>query len=337
MLTFLSHIAGWLMLGALAAVSFLLSISETSVISTSKIKLRHMRAQGVRNASEVENILKQSDKFIVSVLVGNNFVNIAFSAIVTAMSVAVFGGRMGVFIATLATTVFILTFCEILPKIIALKSPERTALAMAPLLGAYLRFMNPVSRFFNGISDVFLRFLGVQPAKRSPLITEEELRLMIEVGKEEGVLTDEERGMLHRIFEFGDTRIADVMVPKEKIVAISVTATPDQLLNTFVEQGHARLPVYKDSLDHIIGVIYARDLLYIMRDKGLFVLTDLIHRAPVVSPAMQINDVLRKFQAEKIQIAIVADPAGITLGLVTLEDLTEEIVGEIEEQYSRKR
>jgi putative hemolysin len=176
---------------------------------------------------------------------------------------------------------------------------------------------------------------GMEHPKRSPLITEEELRVMIEVGKEEGVLTDEERGMLHRIFEFGDTRIEDVMVPREKMVAIDVNSTPEQLLNKFVEEGHARLPVYKGSVESIIGVIYARDLLYILRDKGLFALPDLVNKVPVVAPETRINEMLRRFQAEKIQIAVVADAEGRTLGLVTLEDLIEEIVGEIEEKYSR--
>jgi len=155
------------------------------------------------------------------------------------------------------------------------------------------------------------------------------------VGKEEGVLTDEERKMLHRIFEFGDTRIEDVMVPAAKIVAIDVNSTPEQLLNKFVEEGHARLPVYKGSVESIIGIIYARDLLYILRDKGLFALPDLINKVPLVAPQTRINEVLRRFQAEKIQIAMVADDQGRTLGLVTLEDLTEEIVGEIEEKHSR--
>lgn len=336
MITFLSHFAGWIILMVLAVISFVLSLSETSIISSSKIKLRHMTAKGVRNACYVEELLTSPDQFIVGVLVGNNFVNIAFSAIVTAICVDRFGGQWGVFIATLVTTCFILTFCEILPKIIALKSPERMALVVAPFMAGYIRFTDPVSRFFTGISDGFLRMIGVSPPKRSPLITEEELRLMIEVGKEEGVLTDEERRMLHRIFEFGDTRITDVMVPVEKIVAISATASQDELLDTFVEKGHARLPVYKDSVEHIIGVIYARDLLYILRDKGLFLLADLIQPVTFVSPQTQINDVLRKFQAEKIQIALVAGSDGVTMGLVTLEDLTEEIVGEIEEKHTRR-
>ncbi|MGE5307841.1 MAG: hemolysin family protein [Deltaproteobacteria bacterium] len=333
----LSHFSGVLLLIALAAVSFILSLAETSIISINKIKLRHMVGKGVRHAADIQKLITHSDRLIVGILVGNNFTNIAFSAIVTAICVDRFGGQWGVFIATVATTFFILTVCEILPKTTAIKNPERMALFVSPFMVYYVQIVNPISRFATAVSDSFLRVLGIQLPKRQALITEEELRLMIEVGKEEGVLTDEERRMLHRIFEFGDTRLGDVMVPKEKIVAINAGSTPEQLLDTFVEQGHARLPVYKDSIDNIIGIIYARDLLYILRDKGLFVLTDLIHPALYMPPDMKINEALRKFQAEKIQIGIVIDDKGRTLGLVTLEDLTEEIVGEIEEQYTRYR
>jgi putative hemolysin len=324
-------------LGTLTVLSFVLSLSETSIISISKIKLHHMVAKGVRNARSVENLLAQSDKFIIGILVGNTVVNIAFSAIVTELFVQRFGHRWGIIISTFCGSFFILSFCEILPKLLALKKTERMALFIAPAMEVYIQLVYPVSRVFMRVGDLFMRIFGMEHPKRSPLITEEELRVMIEVGKEEGVLTDEERGMLHRIFEFGDTRIEDVMVPREKIVAIDVSSTPEQLLNKFVEEGHARLPVYKGSVESIIGVIYARDLLYILRDKGLFALPDLVNKVPVVAPETRINEVLRRFQAEKIQIAVVADAEGRTLGLVTLEDLIEEIVGEIEEKYSRAK
>jgi CBS domain containing-hemolysin-like protein len=156
---------------------------------------------------------------------------------------------------------------------------------------------------------------------------------MIEIGKEEGVLSDEERKMLHRIFEFGDIKLSEVMVPKEKIVAVNVNSSPEELLNIFVEKGHARLPAFDVSLDNIVGIIYARDLLYIMRDKGLFLLQDLLHKAYFANAKMRVNELLREFQAHKIQIAVVADDNGKTLGIVTLEDLIEEIVGEIEEVH----
>ncbi len=317
----------------LAAISFLFSSSETSVIGLSKIRLRHMLTKGVRHAQSVQRLLIKSEKFIAAILIGNNFVNIAMSSIVTVIMVRVFGYNWGVVIATFSAAFFILVFCEITPKLLATKHTEKTALITAPVMEAVIKILGPIIPFFIGISNIILRIVGIGPTKRSPLITEEELRLMIEIGKEEGVLSDEERKMLHRIFEFGDTKVGEVMVPKERIVAIDIKATPEELLDIFVEQGHARLPVYSGSLDNVIGIIYARDLLYILRDKGLFLLQDLIHSAYYVVATMRVNELLKKFQTDKIQIAMVVDEQKKTLGIVTLEDLIEEIVGEIEEVH----
>jgi putative hemolysin len=199
-----------------------------------------------------------------------------------------------------------------------------------------LIIFKPFIVFFIGISNFILKIFRVGVAKRSPLISVEELKTMIEMGQEEGILSEEERKMLHRIFEFGDTKLTDVMIPKDKIIAVSINTNSDDLLNIFVEEGHARLPVYSGSKDNIVGIIYARDLLYILREKGLFLLQDLLHGVCFVTGATLVSEMLRKFQAEKLQIAIVVDKNKLALGLVTLEDLLEEIVGEIEEKHSMK-
>lgn len=291
-----------------------------------------MVAKGIKRASSVQRLVNNLDKFIVAILVGNNLVNVAISAIVTGVSVRVFGYSWGVVIATFATAMFILIVCEIIPKILALKHTEKVALFTAPLMELFIKAFHPIVVFFTGTGDLVLKLLRIGTVKRSPLITEEELRLMIEVGKEEGVLSDEERKMLHRIFEFGDTRLSEVMVPKEKIVAVNIKSTSEELLNIFVEEGHARLPVYDGSIEHIVGIVYARDLLYVLRDKGLFLLQDLLHQAYFVNESMRVNELLRKFQTDKVQIAVVVDAHKKTAGILTLEDLIEEIVGEIEEK-----
>lgn len=291
-----------------------------------------MVSQKVKHSQSIQRLVGKLDKFITAILVGNNFINIAISAIVTAVFVQIFGYNWGVVISTLVTTFMILVFCEITPKILATKHTEKVALRVAPFMEALVKILNPVIRVFIWITNLILKILRIGPTKRSPLVTEEELRMMIEIGKEEGILSDEERKMLHRIFEFGDTRVKEIMAPKEHIVAVNLNATSEELLNTFVEEGHARLPVYEGSIDNVVGVIYARDLLYILRDKGLFVLQDLIHKAYYVNTATRVNEILRKFQADKVQIAIVVDEHKKTVGIVTLEDLLEEIVGEIEEE-----
>jgi putative hemolysin len=315
----------------LAFLSFFFSASETAIIGLSKIRLRHMIAQGMRRAQSIQRLVTKLDKVIAAILIGNNFVNIAISAIVTAIFVRIFGYNWGIIIATFVTSMCVLIFCEITPKILATKHTERIALFIAPIMESFIKILSPIIIFFIGISNFILKMLRIEPPKRSPLITEEELRTMIEIGKEEGVLTDEERRLLHRIFEFGDTKVKDVMVPNDKIVAIDIKSPPEKLIDMFVEEGHARIPVFDGSQDNITGIIYGRDLLYILNNKQLFVLEDLVHKPFYVDMEKRVNECLREFQQDKIQIAIVVDKKKKTIGLVTLEDLIEEIVGEIEE------
>jgi len=240
-----------LLLFFLLLVSFFFSASETSTIKLSKIKLRHMVAKGIKGAKHIQHLVANLDKLIVGILVGNNFVNIAISAIVTGIFVSFLGYRWGIIVATFVTALFILIFCEITPKILAIKLTEKMALFTAPFMEVFLRIFHPIVSIFVGVSSLILKIFKISPSKRSPLITEEELKLMIEIGKEEGVLSDQERKMLYRIFEFGDTQLKEVMIPKDKIVAVNFEVSPEELLNIFVEQGHARLPVYEGSVDFL--------------------------------------------------------------------------------------
>jgi CBS domain containing-hemolysin-like protein len=296
-----------------------------------------MLRKGVKRAQSVQRAVTKLDKVITAILIGNNLVNIAISSIVTGIFVQIYGYHWGVAVATFVTTIVLLIFCEITPKILSAKHADKMALITAPVMEVMVVVFKPLISLFIGISNFILKLLKVEISKRSPLITEEELRTMIEMGKEEGVLSEEERKMLHRIFEFGDTKLSDVMVARDKMVAVSVNTGSEDLLNLFVEEGHARLPVYNGSPDNVIGIIYARDLLYILREKGLFMLQDLVHEACYVPQSMRVSELLKKFQAEKIQIAIVVDKEKKTVGLVTLEDLVEEIVGEIEEKSFRRK
>ena len=326
-----------LVLIILAVVSFFFSSAETSIIGLSKIRLRHMLQKGIKRAQSVQRLVTKLDKVIAAILIGNNLVNIAISSIVTGIFVQVYGYRWGVVVSTFVTTIILLIFCEVTPKILAAKHSEKVALITAPIMEGVVIVLKPIIAFFIGISNFLLKVFGVGHSKRSPLITEEELRTMIEMGKEEGFLSEEERKMLHRIFEFGDTLLSDVMVTKDKMVAVNINTNSEDLLDLFVEEGHARLPVYSDSLDNIVGIVYARDLLYILREKGLFLLQDLVHDACYVSGSMRVSELLKRFQTEKIQIAIIVDKEKKALGLVTLEDLLEEIVGEIEEKHAKHK
>jgi putative hemolysin len=198
------------------------SASETAHIALSKIRLKNLLKKGIKKAKVVQRIILNLDTFIPTILVGNNLVNIAISAIVTALFVAKFGPNWGVIISTFTTAFFLLVICEITPKILSTQHPDKVALLTAPLMEKLIRLFKPFALFFSGISKFLIKLFGGSVKKRSPLITEEELRLMIEVGKDEGVVSDQERRMLQRIFVFGDTKVSEVMVPKEEIVAIDI-------------------------------------------------------------------------------------------------------------------
>jgi len=316
----------------LAVASFFFSASETAIIGLSKIRLRHMVEKGIKKAKVVQRLVNKLDQFITAILIGNNFVNIAISSLVTAIFVSIFGWRWGVILATFLSTFFVLVFCDITPKILSIKHTEKIAFFCAPLMEAFINLFNPVIKLFSFISNFILMLFGIKPPKRSPLITEEELKTMIEIGKEEGVLTEEERKMLQRIFSFGETQVKDVMISRDRITAIEIHTPLDKILDILSEEGHARIPVYKDNIDNILGILYVRDLLYLLRNGKLFMLEDILSPAYFVPLDKKISELLKEFQLKKIQIAIVVDSNRRTQGLVTLEDLIEEIVGEIEEE-----
>ncbi|MBU0503311.1 MAG: hemolysin family protein [Candidatus Omnitrophota bacterium] len=321
----------------LVGLSVFFSLSETSIIGISRMRLRHMLAKGVKRASSIQRLIAKLDKFLAALLIGNNFVNIAMSSIITVICVQAFGYQWGVIIATLSSASFVVVFCEITPKIIATKHTERVAAYIAPWMELLIKILNPLVRVFIFASSLLLKILRVKQARRSPLVTQEELRFMIEMGQEDGVLTDTEKKMLHKVIEFQETEVSSVMIPKDKMVAVSLDSSLDDILNTSVEEGYAKLPVYSRSKDNIVGIIYSRDLLYILRDKGLFVLQDVLRKVHYVQHTMGIHELLKIFQADKTQVAIVINEHKKALGLVTLEDLMEEIVGEIEEKRSRER
>lgn len=325
----------WLLvlLGIFFIISFFLSLSETALVALSKIRLRHLIEKGLKNAKIAHKVVSHPDRLITTILVGNNFVNIAVSVIGTAIFIYFFGPKWGMIISTVVVTFFILVFAEITPKLVAAQYPEKVSLLVARPMSFLINILRPIVNVFMGIGNFLIRVLGIRHNPRVPLITEEEIRLMIEVGKEEGAVSDEERKMLHRIFEFGDTLVGEVMAPKEKMAAIKIDAKPEELLDLLVEEGHSRIPVYKDSIEGVIGIIYARDLLHIWHNKGLIIIPDLVQPAYFVRKDKKVNEVLKDFQRMKIQIAIVVDENKKTLGLVTLEDLIEEIVGEIDEEY----
>ncbi|MBI3320492.1 MAG: HlyC/CorC family transporter [Candidatus Omnitrophica bacterium] len=319
----------------LLACSAFCSLSEAAFLAVNKVRLRHLVQRGVPSAKVVYQLLTQLDRLITTLLVSNNFISVAISVLGGALCVDLLGHQRGLVVATVAITLILLVVAEITPKLFAAAHADRVALTFAVPLQGLIQLMSPVTGLFTGMSYWVIRLLGGQRLPRSPLVTEEELKVMIEMGREAGVVAEHELRMLHRIFEFDDTLVKDVMVPRAQIVGVDITDSPEAALDAFIEAGHSRIPVYRGSLDRIEGVLYAQDLLAVWRHGRLFVLPDLVRPAYRVPETKRVAELLADFQRLRIQIAIVQSHASVTVGLVTVEDLLEEIVGEMHEEAPR--
>ena len=319
-------------LAVLFLFSAFFSASEAALISLNKVRLRHMLENKKRGARRVYSFVSRMDRFIATVLVGNSIVNTGIAAIATIIFTQIFGTGKGLLIATLVTSVVLTIFGELIPKTLATTHPEGTSFLVRHLVSFFMFIFNPVTHLFTAISNGFIKMMGGNPYHRSPLATEEEIKMMIAIGKEEGFYGESEKKMLERIFHFDEIEVRDVMTPLEKMVSVPVDIDPEELGRVLLEEGHNRIPVYQDTPANVVGVIYVRDLLYLFKNSSLIKMSDLVSAPFFVPPHMKVAELLKEFQRRKIQIGIVQDPhTRRVVGLVTLEDLIEEIVGEIEE------
>ena len=316
----------------LFVLSAFFSASEAALISLNKVRLRHLVEKKKRGAERVYRLVSRMDKFIATMLIGNNLVNVAIASIATVLFAQHFSEEKALLLSTVFVTLTLVIFAELTPKIMATNHPEGMAFLVRHLLSFLIWFFWPLTQLLTWISNGFIRLFGVNPHYRSPLVTEEEIKMMIKIGKEEGYYGDNERKMLERIFHFDEIEIRDVMTPLEKMTALPLDVEPEELERLLMEEGHNRIPVYLGARDNVVGVLYVRDLLYLFRERKLIHLGDLISTPYFVPTTKKVTELLKEFQAKKIQIAIVRDvKTQKTVGLVTLEDLIEEIVGEIEE------
>ena len=325
------------LLGVLLALSAVCSATEAALLSVNKVRLRHLLEQGDARARLTFGLLTQLDRVIGTLLVANNLVNVTISAIGAWICVTLFGAERGLVIATVGTTAVLLLAGEVAPKMFAATHPELVAFAVVRPLRILMRVLYPAASCFMWAGRLLLRLLRVPAKRRLPLVTEEEIKVMIQMGREAGVLAEEELRMLHRIFEFSDSTVRQAMVAREQISGLNLHAKAEDALDVLIEEGHSRIPVYEETIDRIIGVIYARDVLAVVRHGQLFVLNDLIRPVAIVPEGKRLAELLSEFQRDKTQIAIVKDERGRTLGLVTIEDVLEEIVGEIHEESGGRR
>lgn len=320
----------------LLTLSAFFSASETAMFSANKVKIRHMAEEGNPRAILTRRLMDQPSKLISTILIGNNVVNIGATALATSLAIKTFGST-GAGIATGGMTFFVLVFGEITPKTIAAKRAEAIALRISGLLNTLGLIMLPIIRILNFLSSGIIRLFG-GTAPENPYITEEELRMLVNVGQEEGTIDPDEREMIDSIFEFDDTLVREVMVPRIDIIAVNANDTIDNLLNIIVDVGHSRIPVYEQTVDNIIGVIYAKDLLKPLQNCGKEYpsIEKLMRSAYYVPESKKVRDLFEELRKEKVHMAIVLDEYGGTAGLVTIEDLIEEIMGDIQDEFDRE-
>jgi gliding motility-associated protein GldE len=317
-------------LGILLILSGFFSGSETALISLNKFRLKKLIDEGQKNALTLEKLLKHPNKMLAAILIGNNLVNVAIAAIMTSMAIEFFGST-GVGIATGLATLLILIFGEVIPKSFATKNAEKLSLWVAKPVNLSVILFSPIVWFFSILTDLVLKVTGGE--KRYHFVSEEELKLLMDLGAEEGVIEEEEKEMIRGVFEFGDTTVREIMTQRTDMNRVDVTKSFTEVLEFVIGTGHSRIPVYENNIDNIIGLLYAKDLFQHIKDKNRFNLKKFTRPPFFVPETKKLDDLFREMRAKKVQIAIVLDEYGGTAGLVTLEDLLEEIVGEISDEY----
>ena len=327
-----SHSSLVIVLCGFLLISAFFSAAEAALIALNKVRLRHLKEKKRRGAARIYGFVARMDKLIATMLIGNNLSNTGIAAIGTLLLAQYFGEQNALFYGTLLITVVIVIFCELTPKILATNHPEGTAFLTRHVVSFFIAIFGPFSHVLTVISNGIIKLFGGNPHYRSPLVTEEEIRMMITIGKEEGFYGDNERKMLERIFHFDEIDVREVMTPLEEMTAVPVDIDPEELERVLLEEGHNRIPVYQDRKENIIGILYVRDLLYLFKNSALIRMEDLMSKPSFVPGNKKVAELLKEFQSKKLQIAIVTDAkTQHVIGLVTLEDLMEEIVGEIEE------
>lgn len=306
-------------------------------MSLSKLRILFLIRRKHPKAQLIDHLLQEKKKMIGTILVGNNFVNVAASSIATALAMAIWG-KNGILYATISLTLLLLIFCEIAPKIYASKFPERISFLVArPVIWCMIIFQ-PVVSAMNYLADILLKLFSSQEGRKAPLISEEEIQAIISIGEEEGVVEKEERQMLISIFELADTTVTEIMIPRTEMVCIEENTPYNEVVSTISHSGRSRLPVYRESIDNIIGAIHSRDLLDFQGSPKDFTLNKIMHPPFFIPESKKVLSLLADFKkGKKMHLALIIDEYGGIEGLVTLEDILEEIVGDILDEYDRER
>ncbi len=317
----------------LVCCSAFFSASETALTSLSKIRLRNMVEENVKNADLIMKLLEDPNRLLSSILVGNNLVNNGASALTTAIAIQLFAGDTGdgAAIATVVITIIILIFGEITPKTIAAQKAEKVALVVVKIISLCVFLFRPVVAVLNIVTGRLVMLFGCVPGEKAPLITEAELKTIVNVSHEEGVLELDERTMINNVFDFSDSKAKDVMTPRTDIVAVPKDISYEDYVALVKEEGFSRMPVYGEDLDDIIGILYVKDVFFL--EKSEFSAETYMREPLFTYESKPIAELLTEMKNSRLAVAVVLDEYGGTSGLVTMEDMVEEIVGEIADEY----
>ncbi|HAS74472.1 MAG TPA: hemolysin [Clostridiales bacterium UBA8960] len=331
---FLEAGASWqlILLVVLIGMSSFFSASETALMSLSKIRIRHLVDEKVHGAEAVSKLVENPNKLLGSILVGNNVVNIGASALATSLAIQHFGSA-GVGIATGAMTLLVLIFGEITPKSLAAQHSEFISLKIVGIINFFVILFNPIVFLLLLFTNGLIRLLGGKPGRVQPFITEDELKTMVNVSHEEGVLEVEEKEMIYNVFEFGDSQVKDVMTPRTDMIALEVGVTYEKIIETFKSEQFSRIPIYQETTDNIIGILYIKDLIFKSNENTVFDIHDYMREPYFTFEFKKITELFQELRIKHIPMAIVLDEYGGTAGIVTMEDLIEEIVGDIRDEY----
>ncbi|QBD82497.1 HlyC/CorC family transporter [Ktedonosporobacter rubrisoli] len=330
----------WLQLAILVVTLILCglaSAAETALTSVSRIKLKNQVEEGDQRAIQIDRLLAEPNNFLSTILVVNSVAVIVASSMATALALR-YTGSWAELISSFLVSLVVLIFCEITPKTAAVQNPMRWARALVGPVRIAAWFLHPLVWALTAITSVFVRMVGGQ-VKRGPFVTEEELRLLVTVGEEEGVLEEEETEMIHSIFEFADTTVREVMIPRIDMVTLASEATVNEAVDLALQGGFSRIPVYEESVgvDEVIGILYTKDMLKQLREGHDKVpVRDLVRPAYFVPETKKLDDLLREIRQNRIHMVMVVDEYGSVAGLVTIEDLVEEIVGDIKDEYDHE-
>jgi Hemolysins and related proteins containing CBS domains len=313
----------------LVILSGFFSSAETALSTVNRVRMRTLEEEGSKRAAKVNKILENYSKMLSSILIGNNIVNLSASALATTLAMQI---NLAVGIATGVLTIVVLLCGEIIPKTWAMLSSEKISLAYSGIIYGLMQLLTPVIFIVDKLANGILRLLHIDPTKKITTMTEAELRTYVEVSHEDGVIESEEREMIYNVFDFSDAQAKDIMIPRINMVSVDINDSYDRIMSVFRESMYTRLPVYQEDNDNIIGLINIKDFI-LCDDKESFRVKDILRNAHYTYEFKKVADLLYELREKTTNVTFVLNEYGATVGMITLEDLLEEIVGEIRDEY----